>query len=588
MSTDLDVSARPVAHLPLVRAIVEQLGILDVVDELCPKHPLNRVSDAECVLSMVYNVLSGRPALYRMQDWIGLLDAEVLFGAGADPAAFHDTRLADALDHLDEVGTDNVLSRVVTKFLHHPDQPRAFSVHHDTTSVVLYGAYNGVADPRPAYGFSKDHRPDLKQLIFGLTLHGAAGIPLVTSIQAGNTADSSVARDHLAKLTKLLPDEHEVTFVGDCKLVDPTTLGRILAAGLHFVSLVPDSYKLRRDLIEGMFAEHPDPAHWPLLAEKPGRRKEHELSAYRGRSTIRPFRTMLEDEHGIGPESQEDLKFLVVHSDVLAAKFDRGLADRMAKEVKALDKSAKKLNRKGFDCEADARAAGDVLQAGAKFHLVAVTVVEEEEPIKRSGPGRPRNGDAATTRRVWRVQAAYTADDAGIASTRNRAGCFVLVTDWLDDWSDERILAEYRHQYIVEGHTGFRWLEGPAAVAPVFLKTPARIRAMGLVLVLALMVRNYIQATMRRTLRERGETVPHPFTKKPEANLTTEMAFEHFAGIQAIVVRTPDGVTRLPVRIGPVATRLLALFGLNAAAFQPPTRRSRRISSPRLGGTPGM
>ena len=38
--------------------------------------------------------------------------------------------------------------------------------------------------------------------------------------------------------------------------------------------------------------------------------------------------------------------------------------------------------------------------------------------------------------------------------------------------------------------------------------------AMGLVLILALMVRNYIQGTLRSELAARGETLPHPFTKK--------------------------------------------------------------------------
>jgi transposase len=69
--------------------------------------------------------------------------------------------------------------------------------------------------------------------------------------------------------------------------------------------------------------------------------------------------------------------------------------------------------------------------------------------------------------------------------------CF-WVTDWdADEWS-ARVLDEYRHQSMVEGHTGFRWLKRPAAVAPVFLETPTRIRALGFVFMIALMVRAHL------------------------------------------------------------------------------------------------
>ena len=166
----------------------------------------------------------------------------------------------------------------------------------------------------------------------------------------------------------------------------------------------------------------------------------------------------------------------------------------------------------------------------------------------------------------------------------------MLATDWTEEaWNNERVLSEYRHQHLIEGHTGFRWLKGPAAVAPVFLKTPQRIRAMGLVLILALMVRNYIQATLRTQLRMRDETLPHPFTKKPERSLTPEMAFEHFSGLQGVVVRLgPETTRRMPVRLSDIALRILGLLGLDPQAFMPRTPWHRAKSTSDSRRTPGM
>ena len=43
----------PAAHLPVIRGIIDQLGIVDVLDAFCPRHPLSKVSDAECVVAML-------------------------------------------------------------------------------------------------------------------------------------------------------------------------------------------------------------------------------------------------------------------------------------------------------------------------------------------------------------------------------------------------------------------------------------------------------------------------------------------------------------------------------------------------------
>ena len=582
----LEIVARPVGHLPLVRAVVGELGLLDVIEAHCPRHPLNRVSDAECVLAMLLNVLCGRPALYRMDQWLGRLDVDVLFGEGVEADAFHDTRLGEALDHLDEVGTDTILFDIAQRYL--LDHPEPFSAHHDTTSVSVFGAYDGDADPQPLHGFSKDHRPDLKQLIYGLTLHGAAGVPLVATVDAGNTADSTVARDHLASLVNLLPDEREVTLVGDCKLVDKHTLGRVLRAGLHFVSLVPNTFNVRRDLIAQACADRPDVEAWPELAEKPGRRQADPAAYYRGFSYVRPLHVLLEDDEGQGPHSIEELRFLVVWSDKLAKKFDASLDQKLAKEAEKLQTGARLANRKPFGCEADARAAADRIIGKSAYHAVAVNIECTVVPVRRPRPGRPRNGEVRETQEEWRFTLQLDRDEERIRAARKHAGCFVLVTDWFEDqWADKRVLNEYRHQHLIEGHTGFRWLKGPAAVAPIFLKTPGRIRAMGLVLILGLFVRNFLQGTIRSRLEERGETLPHPFTRKEEPSLTPEMAFEHFGGLLTRVVSIGEATKRMPVQLTTAAERILALFDLNQQIFQPPMRRSEKLRG-RSPPTPGM
>jgi transposase len=387
----------------------------------------------------------------------------------------------------------------------------------------------------------------------------------------------------------VLPDEHEVTVVGDCKLVDARTVGRVLRAGMHFVSLLPDTFKLRHELILEAWATHPDEATWPVLATKPGRKKGDPHTEYRGWSFERPFRTLLEDAAGDGPESIENLRFLVVWSDALAQRFDAALEQKLLRDEQKLQDAARRSNGRGFRCEQDARSAAERVIAKTEFHRVTVAVTSEEVAVKRAGPGRPRKDEPRQTTTVWRFALSLERDDDVIAATRRRRSCFVLVSDWgTDAWDDVRVLTEYRHQHLVEGHTGFRWLKGPAAVAPVFLKTPRRIRAMGLVLMLALMVRNYIQATLRTELAAHNETLPHPFTKREQAVLTPEMAFEHFGSALTQVVRVGEHTRRMPVQLAPPALQVLRLLALDTSIFTPPAphevRKWRRVSR----RTPGM
>jgi hypothetical protein len=117
MVPHIQTEGRPVPHLLLRRWAMDELGIPSVIEEHCSKHALARVSDAECAVALGLNILSGRLALYAMDGWLSHTDAELLVGEGCMPDAFNDTRLALALDHLDEVGTDVIMGGIVERYL---------------------------------------------------------------------------------------------------------------------------------------------------------------------------------------------------------------------------------------------------------------------------------------------------------------------------------------------------------------------------------------------------------------------------------------------------------------------------------------
>ncbi len=583
-----EIQGAPVAHLPVIRGLIDQLGIHEIINELLPMHPLARVSDADCVVTMMLNVLCGRVALFRMDWWLARTDAELLLGPGKPADAFDDNRLSAALDHIDDIGTDKLLTAVVKRYLERPGRDTTYSVHQDFTSYSFYGEYEDVSPsgPAPAFGHSKDLRPDLKQLVFGLSIHGNSGIPLVCSTLDGNTSDARANRDHLARLSKLLPEEDDITIVADSKLVDEQTIGQLLSAGFHFVSLVPNTYNIRGASIADAWKTEPEVAKWPILGSHPGRKKSDPPVFYRGWSVERPFPVLLHKTpsgENPGPceavASVETMRFLVVHSDSLEENFNSQLEHRLAEEKEDVAKAVERFNRKPASCRNDAMEAGQKAMPKLRFHKLDLQVEAEVHPLKRKGRGRPPKDEAPPTETVWVLRAVLTDDKEAVIRERQHASCFSLITDHLAEsgWDDVRILAEYRHQGIVEGNTGFRWLKGPAAVSPMFLKTPTRMRALGLVMIFALMVRNYWQYKMRTAAKDAGEKILHLFTKRPVANLTAEMAMEHFGGMHMLQLRQEDGSwKRLSRDIPETGRQILRYLGLSEDIFWTPP-------SPKIG-----
>jgi transposase len=483
-----------------------------------------------------------------MGEWLVGTDIDVLLWKGCQPGWFHDDRLANALDALWETGTDRVFSEVARRWLNEPDQPTSYSVHTDTTSLMLQGAYlphpgrDRPGQPEPARGHSKDYRPDLLQLVYGMSLHGPTHVPLCASMLDGNCSDPVANRMHIDKLASLLPDSHEVTLVADCKLVDPLTLGRARYSGFHYISLLPRTYNLHEELVEAARE-----ATLIEVARDAGRRKSDPPRVYQSVSFTRDF--SLEDPK-TEQRSSTPHRFLVVHSSQLATVFEEGLADRLERERTSVQATFRKQQRTLYACEADAREVRSKLEGSAKFHTIDAIVESRTNPLPRSRRGRPRAGEPTPTETGWVITLrAVTPDEAVIAHARHHASHFVLLTDHTDpqSWPDAKVLAEYRAQDMIEGHTGFRWLKGVANVAPVFLHSP-RIAALGLVFLLALMVRNWIEGRIRAALRQNKETLPN-MNDQPTDRPTTEAAMRLFQFVTVLlVVRrvsvTTQGTTR--------------------------------------------
>ena len=95
------------------------------------------------------------------------------------------------------------------------------------------------------YGYSRDHRPDLKQFILDLICSGDGGVPLFLKLADGNQVDSAVFGQILSDFKKQL--KLDALFVADSALYTAKNL--VIIKNLKWLSRVPLAVKQAKQLI---------------------------------------------------------------------------------------------------------------------------------------------------------------------------------------------------------------------------------------------------------------------------------------------------------------------------------------------------
>ena len=487
-----DIRGSEVKHLPIISAYASRIGLVEAIDDLldCDME----VSPGRMVLAMILDSLSGRSPLFRMQEFLDDQDVELLLGEDIPPAKIRDHTFGRVLDRLADVGTNKVLGAVTMGVMKSFDLDMSH-VHHDTTSHALYGDYAFYDEDSPAdpfvitHGFSKDHRPDLKQLVHSL-LCVDHGIPIYSKLHDGNASDKNINRNIVSEMVKRMRKlgRQDFVYVADSALITKDNLSLMdeWEGGCLFLSRLPMTYSQCRNAIGRAVA--PDADAWEeigVIADGPATKNRKPASYKAFETTVTLY----------------DISYraIVVHSDAHDKRRKKRVEKELEKDVKELTKLTKKLEKVSYACLPDAQAAVDLLPSGTYHKLSA-----EIEPVHRYARGRPR---ADGTRRIadtrYTLKIRISPNNEAIDKARQEAGCFVLITNapsvGPNAVSAKQLLSTYKDQHMVESN--FAFLKDPVFVNALFLKSPRRIEALGLVLILALLIWRLIERTMRLNLK---------------------------------------------------------------------------------------
>lgn len=230
---------------------------------------------------------------------------------------------------------------------------------------------------------------------------------------------------------------------------------------------------------------------------------------------------------------------------------------KQKKEHPCIDKALFHLQAQRFDSKTSAEKALTALIDQWQWHqLIDIALTQRNRYAKK---GRP-NAQTPIEAIEWQIHATYQVDQARMDTLAQHNACFVLGTNINDTvLTDREIFDGYKSQSSVEG--GFRFLKDPLFfVSSLFLKKPARIEALLMVMTLALLVYSIAQRRLRANLQAQNETLPNQIdqsTKRP----SLRWVFQLFEGIHLITFLRKTGVKILVDRLSELRQKILRLLG---------------------------
>jgi Domain of unknown function (DUF4277) len=243
----LTLRSYDVGALPLLRRIFERIQLARILHEHLPKDDCRtELATVTALMVLFANLLLAREPVYGVGDWAARFPPDLLGLREDDLPRLHDDRLGRCLERMFEGIGPTLIMAVVRRVIQEFDV-RLDELHNDSTTVSFYGAYEDAAEEserrgRPTHaitwGHSKARRPDLKQLLYVLTITGDGNVPVYFSTASGNTADD---RTHITTWDLLyeLIGGADFLYVADCKLASSENLAHIATRGGRFVTVLP-------------------------------------------------------------------------------------------------------------------------------------------------------------------------------------------------------------------------------------------------------------------------------------------------------------------------------------------------------------
>lgn len=495
-----------VGALPLIQSVIKRINLKQILSDHVKSHGNEIIPAAETLLLLVYNLAIGKAPLYELESWVRTIDHHALGYHSLDSKIFNDDRFARALDKLYASDRASMMTAIVKSVIQQYNL-QLRQIHNDSTSVKACGAISGKTKSglELKHGHSKDHRPDLKQLVFNLSITADGAVPIHYKSYAGNRTDDTVHIETWNTLRSTIADPNFI-YVGDSKLCTDKQLSHIVEHGGRAISILPQTWK--------------------------------EVSTFKD-SLRKAAKAKIEVLRRIKPGSIDEIEYFSIFlGDFFTEKrgyrihwiysSEKKQRDRYTREEKLKTAEEQlltlnsKINSRKFKCHKNIKSAAKAIIAQYDLTgLLEVTIGETQESHQvKVGKGRAGKNAQYETRFNTIYTLTWSRNRQAIKAESRIDGIFPLLsTD--KALSAKEVLQAYKYQPRLEKRfTQFKSIHN---AAPLYFKKIERVEANMFIFFIALIIQSLIEREIRLNM-EKGNIESLPVypenreSKYPTAN----------------------------------------------------------------------
>ena len=520
----LNLEIERLDHLGIIASTIKDLGIIKMINDRIGTSNQEVITTGEAVAAMVLNGLgfTSEPLYLSPYFFEGKPLANLFGKDNLTPENFNATKLSHSLDNIYEYGLEKLFLELAVESCALEKIENRFN-SLDTTSISLEGDYDLDCDEQAIsvnHGFSKDRRPDLKQIVHELLVSQDGGVPLMSRTWSGNTSDNKIFKDRARALVDYFgKTEFTKYLVADSKLYTKDNAENLQK--IKFITRIPNSISKINKLIEEALAKK----QWQVLTEK--------------------------EQYFVNKITHYNIlqRWIVVYSLAANARAKKSVEKKILTENLNFNKELRTINKQKFVNQEDITKAIEALIKKITLHSIQYSINEQQK-------------DDLT---FYTATATITLLENAKLSYIEHNSCYVVGTNAdVNELNSKDVILRYKDQNKSIENMGFRFLKDPVFFASsLFVKLPERIESLLFIMTLSLLVYSIAQRKLRNLLQQNNMTVPNQL-KKPTKTPTLKWIFKLFKGINVVYVTINQIRQKIVEGINSLHKTIIELFGANA------------------------
>lgn len=542
---------RYVGELPLIKKIIERLGLKEIFLKYIKPHKNEKIPAVDSLMMLLFNLTCGRQPLYELEEWVGQIDPGVFGYRSLKNGTINDDRFGRALYKLYLVDRAAMMTDIVLSMIKMTNLDLS-QIHNDSTTVKAYGKIPGKTRSglKLDYGHSKDHRPDLKQIVYTLTISADGAVPIHYKTYEGNRTDDTTHIETWNMLYKVAGNPFFL-YVADSKVCTKKQLSHIVEHGGRVVTIMPETWKETQTFKEEL------------------RKKKKSRTIIWSRET---------------PEYSEQIEYFSCYSgDYITQKGCYKIhwifsSEKKKRDCESREKSLRKaeyefaeisgkLNRRKLKTKKNIlKKVNDILEErGVKnfFHITLTDV--KEEYTKQIGLGRPGPKTRFRTFSKKIYSLSYTRNQKVLQEEKNIDGIFPLLSTDSEITAKQALLA-YKYQPRLEKR--FTQFKSVHNAAPLLFKKIDRVEGIMFLFFVALMLQAIIEREVRNKMKDNNILALPIYPEHRIAyHPTTSKIFDRFDGLSIYHLTQGRKTTIYRDDLSDLQKKIIKILGLSVREY---------------------